>query len=79
MNYKKFALIKGLKHETINISKEGHVEKGIYHLQHVNNFHKRLKDWMDRFQGVAAKYLHNYLYWFKFLQQNNKLPTKESV
>ena len=78
-NYKKFALIKGLKHETINISKEGYVKKGIYHLQHVNNFHKRLKDWMDRFQGVATKYLDNYLYWFKFLQQNKKMPTKERV
>ncbi len=61
-NYKKFALIKELKHETINLSKEGYVKKGIYHLQHVNSYHKRLKDWMQRFQGMATKYLDNYLY-----------------
>ncbi|ESU33973.1 Insertion element protein [Bacillus sp. 17376] len=78
-NYKKFALNKGIKHEAINISKEGYVKKGIYHLQHVNNFHKALKDWMDRFQGVATKYLDNYLYWFIFLQQNKKMPTDERM
>ena len=78
-NYKKFALVKGLKHETINVSKEGYVKKGIYHVQHVNSFHKRLGDWMDRFQGVATKYLDNYLYWFKFLQQNKKLATKDRL
>ena len=78
-NYKKFALMKELKHETINLSKEGYVKKGIYHLQHVNNYHKRLKDWMQRFQGVATKYLNNYLYWFNFLQQNKQMATKERV
>ncbi len=30
-NYKKFALIMALKHEPINLSKEGYVKKGIYH------------------------------------------------
>lgn len=78
-NYKKIALVKGLKHETINVSREVYVKKGIYHVQHVNSFHKRLGEWMDRFHGVATKYLDNYLYWFKFLQQNKKLATKDRV
>ncbi|MGD7008482.1 IS1595 family transposase [Metabacillus sp. 84] len=78
-NYKKFAQIKALKHEPINLSKEGYVKKGIYHLQNVNNYHKRLKGWMDRFQGVATKYLDNYLYWFSFLQQCKKLAEKEQI
>lgn len=78
-NYKKFAQIKALKHEPINLSKEGYVKKGIYHLQNVNNYHKRLKGWMDRFQGVATKYLDNYLYWFSFLQQSKKLAEKEQI
>ncbi len=47
--------MKELKHETINISEDVYVKKGIYHLQHVNSYHKRLKDWMQRFQGVATK------------------------
>lgn len=78
-NYKKFALIKALKHEPINLSKEGYVKKDIYHLQNVNNYHKRLKGWMNRFQGVATKYLDNYLYWFNFLQQSKKLAEKEQI
>ncbi len=71
--------MKELKHETINLSKEGYVKKGIYHFQHVNSYHKRLKDWMQRFQGVATKYLDNYTYWFNFLQQSKKMATKERV
>lgn len=30
-------------------------------------------------QGVATKYLDNYLYWFNFLQQSKKMETKERV
>jgi len=78
-NYKKFALIKGLKHETVNVSKEGYVKKGIYHVQHVNNFHKRLEDWMVRFQGVATKYLDNYLYWFRWLELGKNLAFENRV
>jgi len=38
------------------------VKKGIYQIQHVNNFHNRLKAWMVRLQGGAtkSKYLDNY-------------------
>ena len=35
------------------------------HLQHVNYFHNRLKNWMNRFNGVATKYLSDYLSWFR--------------
>jgi hypothetical protein len=78
-NYKKYAQIKALKHEPITPSKEGYVKKGIYHLQNVNNYHKHLEGRMDRFQGVATKYLDNYLYWFGFLQQSKKLAEKEQI
>ena len=43
------------------------VYKSIYHIQNVNNYHMRLKKWMDRFNGVASKYLDNYLAWFRFI------------
>lgn len=78
-NYKKFAVMKGLKHEAINVSKKEYKKKGIYHIQHVNGYHKRLKKWMDRFQGVSTKYLDNYLFWHRFLELNKKMPTKERV
>ncbi len=62
-----FARMKGFHHEVINIRKGVYIRKGIYHVQHVNAYHKRLKKWMERFQGVATKYLDNYLFWFRFL------------
>ncbi len=39
----------------------------LYHIQNVNNYHSRLKGWMDRFNGVATKYHEHYLSWLQFL------------
>lgn len=41
------------------------------HLQTVNNQHKQIKDFLTPFNGVATKYLPNYLNWF-FYQQTQK-------
>lgn len=78
-NYKKFARIKGLQHETVNERQKQRVKKGIYHIQHVNNFHNRLKTWMERFQGVATKYLDNYLYWFRWLELGKNMAFEKRV
>lgn len=40
--------------------------KGLYHIQNVNNYHSRLKGWIQRFNGVATKYFDHYLSWFQF-------------
>jgi ISXO2 transposase-like protein len=37
--------------------KRGKHKEGIYHIQHINAFHSKLKKWMNRFSGVATKYL----------------------
>ena len=42
-------------------------KKGIYNIQHINNYHSALKNFMVRFKGVATKYLNNYLIWNNFL------------
>lgn len=78
-NYKKFATMKGLQHEAINVRKGIYTKKGIYHIQNVNGYHTRLKKWMNRFQGVATKYLDNYLFWHRFLELNKKMPFQERV
>ena len=78
-NYKKFAKNKKLQHETVNERQKQRVKKGIFHIQHVNNFHHRLKDWLERFQGVATKYLDNYLYWFRWLQIGKNLAFEKQV
>lgn len=77
-NYVAFAMMKGLQHEVINVHKGVYVRKGIYHVQHVNAYHKRLKKWMERFQGVATKYLDNYLFWFRFLERYKDLTPYEA-
>lgn len=43
-NFKKFAKMKSLYHETVN-----ELQNNIYHIQYVNNFHNRLKGWVERF------------------------------
>jgi len=39
------------------------VIKGIFHIQNVNAYHSRFKGWMERFHGVATRYLRNDLGW----------------
>ena len=68
-----------LQHEAVNVRKGIVTKKGIYHIQNVNRYHTRLKKWMNRFQGVATKYLDNYLFWHRFLELNKKIPKREQV
>jgi len=68
-NYKTFAQSKGLEHKTLNGSKKQYVVEKVYHIQHVNSYHGRLEDWINRrFKGVATKYMDNYLAWLRFLE-----------
>lgn len=78
-NYKKFAAAKNLKHETVNLNQNQRVKKGIFHIQHVNNFHHRLKGWMERFQGVGTYYLDSYLYWYRWLELHKNLAFENRV
>jgi transposase-like protein/IS1 family transposase len=41
------------------------------HLQTVNNQHKQIRDFLAPFNGVATKYLPNYLNWFVYRQSQN--------
>jgi len=67
-SYVKFAQNLGIELQQI---KRGKHKEGIYHIQHINAFHSKLKKWMDNFNGVATKYLANYMYWFKWLEVFN--------
>ena len=57
--------------------------KGLYHIQNVNNYHRRLKGWIQRFNEVATKYLNNYLAWFQVLEsihhQRNEVTMKDMI
>jgi IS1 family transposase len=64
--FKAYAKEKGIEHYPFKSDGKERV-KGLYHIQNVNNYHSRLKGWMERFNGVATKYLDHYLSWFLFL------------
>ena len=70
--YKTFCQAENLSHEVINLSK-GERVKGAFHLQNVNAYHSRFKGWLQRFHGVATKYLPNYLGWRRSLEQHPKI------
>jgi hypothetical protein len=46
------------------------VVAGVYHIQNVNAYDSRLKNWIRRFHGVATKYLDSYLGWFRTLDRS---------
>ena len=39
-----------------------------FHINTVNAYHSRLKNWHKRFNGTATKYLANYLGWFRAME-----------
>lgn len=53
----------GIAFETVIASKREHVHEKVLHVQNVNAAVSRFKKWLARFNGVASKYLSNYLAW----------------
>lgn len=76
--YIKFAQGNDLIHKRLNVAAGVQVVEKVFHIQNVNAYHSRLKAWMDRFHGVATKYLENYLGWFRFLDTNEN-PNKNNL
>lgn len=54
----------GIEHHALNMTTGPRV-RGPWHIQNVNAYHSRLKGWLCRFRGVATRYLHHYLGWFR--------------
>ena len=68
--YHGFARDAHLAHEAVNLSAGVRVN-GAIHVQNVNAYHSRLKQWLHRFHGVATGYLDNYLGWFRALDNHH--------
>ena len=62
----------GFTHKVPNASTGERVKEQAYHIQGVNSYHQRLKIWIALFQGVATKYLHRYLVWFRWFDQHRQ-------
>jgi transposase-like protein len=67
----------GVMHKPVNIAAGIRVVDGVYHIQNVNAYDSRLKQWMVKFHGVATRYLENYLGWHRMLDRlgKNFIPT----
>jgi hypothetical protein len=60
--YRAFAREASITHHAVNLSAGVRVA-GTLHVQNVNAYHSRFKEWLRRFHGVATRYLPNYLGW----------------
>lgn len=60
--YRYFAREAGISHQFVNL-RAGVRVRGAIHVQNVNAYHSRFRLWLDRFHGVATRYLPNYLGW----------------
>ena len=60
----------GAEHHAINLSAGIRVD-GPWHIQNVNAYHSCLKTWVRKFNGVATRYLANYLGWFRTMDRES--------
>ncbi len=59
----------GIVHRSINLTAGVRVIAKVYHVQNVNAYDSRLKEWVRRFHGIATRYLANYLGWRRMIDQ----------
>ena len=64
-----------VKHKTLRSKKHVDPKGTKIHLQHVNQTHKQLRDFLRPFNGVSSKYLQNYLNWYVCQKQMAKTKT----
>lgn len=80
VSYKGFAIDNKIEHHPLKAIIKQRVKNKVYHIQHVNSTHNKLKKWIDNtFWGVSTKYLQQYLNWYrvkeKIKHRNDKLNT----
>lgn len=76
MTYERFAQKHGYNHKVLNAAQNIRVIERAYHIQGVNAYHQRLKAWIIRFKGVATKYMHRYLGWFRWFELKRNQPQR---
>ena len=62
----------GITHRPVNLAAGQRVVAGVYHVQNVNAYDSRLKEWLRRFHGVATHYLGNYLGWRRLIERHDR-------
>jgi hypothetical protein len=74
--YGAFAHAENILHIPIITSRGEHAYKG-FHIQNVNAYTSRLKDWLRPFKGVASWYLPSYLGWRRAIERLGENFTPE--
>ena len=64
-SFLQFTRDKRLIHQKVVSNSKKFVNAQGFHLQAVNAIHHRLKRWLSKFNGVATKYIQNYLNFFR--------------
>lgn len=72
--YGTFAQDRGMLHIAVVATRGERVYEG-FHIQNVNAYQSRLKDWMRAFKGVASKYLPSYLGWRRSIERDGHRHT----
>lgn len=69
----------GITHRPINLAAGIRVVGKVYHVQNVNAYDSRLKEWMIRFHGIATHYLANYLGWRRMIDPTHGTLSPRAV
>ena len=76
-SYVHFAKKESLTHVIVK-DERGKRTNGCYHIQHVNAYHHRLRDWITSvFHGVASKNMNHYLWWRHQLENGKNMNPLE--
>lgn len=77
--YGAIARTAGIRHEPVNLTAGERVRDRVFHIQNVNAYDSRLKQWMRRFNGVATRYLDSYLGWRRMIERLNTAISPQAV
>ena len=69
----------GVIHRPVNLSAGIRVIGKVYHIQNVNAYSSRLKQWIRQFHGVATRYLENYLGWRRMIERQTQPLSPQSI
>lgn len=69
----------GIPRKAVNLAAGLRVLDGVHHVQSVNAHDSRLKEWMQRFHGVATRHLAHYLGWRRLIERHHNVPTPSDV
>lgn len=76
-SYRYFARELGISHQAVNLN-AGIRVRGAIHVQNVNAYHCRFREWLEHFHGVATHYLPNYLGW-RWILDTKRVHSPEAL